>query len=393
MSISAPRAELPTDAPGPLRLVRHAARAQPGVTLSATEVAQRTGVGRERLRTWERRHGFPVPVRLANNVRRYAASDVRRVLAVKRAVERGTPLSDAIATVIREVAEPAAATLDLGRVVEYAPTPVMAVCGPRPLRVAWLNGAALAVPQMPEAGDELIASGGPVGSAAREAIEQLLLSEAEPTRIIDHPDWGGREERRRSLAWRVPAELSDEPLVVLLQLEPSQPEATPSPATSLAPWVRAVARARQVVQHDRGIPVAQRALAHLANGSGAVDAFLATCHRGELRTATSVRGLLPARLAHLEEEPEVLAAVRSADCTWLSSDARRAIGVPRGVQALVVPMVAGGEIVGIAALAFAERRRLPEGAAELLLGFGGLLAAGLQREHLAARRGGDQGGR
>ncbi len=393
MSTSAPRAQQPQRAPGRLRLVQQSATEQPGVTLSATEVAQRTGVGRERLRTWERRHGFPVPVRQANNVRRYAANDVRRVLAVRRAVERGIPLADAIEQALTEVAEPAAATLDLGRVVEHAPTPVMAVRGPRPLRVAWLNGAALAVPQMPEAGAELVVPGGPVGEADRQAIEQLLRCEGQPTRLIDHPDWSGSGERRRSLAWRVPAELSDEPLVVLLQMEPSLPVEIPPPGSGLAPWVQAAAAARQVLQRDRGIAVAQRALTQLANGTGAVDAFLATCHRGEMRTATSVRGLLPARVAHLPEEPELLAAVRSASCTWLSPEARRAVGMPTGVQSLIVPMAAGGELVGIAALAFAERRRLPEGAAELLLGLAGLLAAGLQREHLAARRGGDQSGR
>ena len=45
--------------------------------MSATRFAQLTGVSRERLRTWERRYGFPAPRRVAQGPRRYAVEDVR----------------------------------------------------------------------------------------------------------------------------------------------------------------------------------------------------------------------------------------------------------------------------------------------------------------------------
>src|ERR671931_195801 len=44
-----------------------------GQTLSATRFAQLTGMSRERLRTWERRYGFPEPRRGGPGARRYAA--------------------------------------------------------------------------------------------------------------------------------------------------------------------------------------------------------------------------------------------------------------------------------------------------------------------------------
>src|SRR6195952_6005146 len=56
-----------------------------GQTVSATRFSQLTGVSRERLRTWERRHGFPQPVRVGSGPRRYAIADTARVLAVRHA--------------------------------------------------------------------------------------------------------------------------------------------------------------------------------------------------------------------------------------------------------------------------------------------------------------------
>src|SRR5688500_19575070 len=68
-----------------------------GQTLSATRFATLTGVSRERLRTWERRHGFPTPRRVGRGPRRYAIEDVARVVAVRHAVAEGLPIPEAIA--------------------------------------------------------------------------------------------------------------------------------------------------------------------------------------------------------------------------------------------------------------------------------------------------------
>jgi hypothetical protein len=50
-------------------------------TVTATRFAALTGVSRERLRTWERRYGFPEPHRTDAGPRRYAVEDVQRVVA------------------------------------------------------------------------------------------------------------------------------------------------------------------------------------------------------------------------------------------------------------------------------------------------------------------------
>ena len=41
-----------------------------GQTITATRFAELTGVSRERLRTWERRYGFPTPRRVGAGARR-----------------------------------------------------------------------------------------------------------------------------------------------------------------------------------------------------------------------------------------------------------------------------------------------------------------------------------
>ena len=67
-----------------------------GRRFRATRFAALTGVSRERLRTWERRYGFPEPQRTDAGPRRYALEDVQRVVAVRRAAEAGVPIPRAI---------------------------------------------------------------------------------------------------------------------------------------------------------------------------------------------------------------------------------------------------------------------------------------------------------
>jgi DICT domain-containing protein len=68
-----------------------------GGGLSIGEISRMTGVSVATLRTWELRHGFPVPHRLPSGHRRYDASVVEAVLTVLRQRETGVRLETAIA--------------------------------------------------------------------------------------------------------------------------------------------------------------------------------------------------------------------------------------------------------------------------------------------------------
>ena len=52
-------------------------------------VTQRTGINEHTLRAWEKRFGFPRPVRLGSGHRRYTGEQVRRILRIRAALERG----------------------------------------------------------------------------------------------------------------------------------------------------------------------------------------------------------------------------------------------------------------------------------------------------------------
>jgi MerR family transcriptional regulator, light-induced transcriptional regulator len=72
-----------------------------------------TGISADKLRIWERRYGFPSPVRTATGLRVYTDDDVQRLLLVARAMEAGYRAGDAIAEspeklkrVVSEAAEP-----------------------------------------------------------------------------------------------------------------------------------------------------------------------------------------------------------------------------------------------------------------------------------------------
>jgi len=123
----------------PLRYNKQVDKA--GQTVSATEFAELTGVSRERLRTWERRFGFPRPDRVQQGPRRYALADAPRVVAVRRASEEGVPLPRAIADAsdasgIHDLSQSA-----LASTTAVAPIPVVLVTGPQPLQIAYVNAS------------------------------------------------------------------------------------------------------------------------------------------------------------------------------------------------------------------------------------------------------------
>jgi DICT domain-containing protein len=65
-------------------------------TLTMREMSARSGVAEGTLRIWEARHHFPVPQRLPSGHRRYSELDLKRVLAVVDARQRGLSLASAI---------------------------------------------------------------------------------------------------------------------------------------------------------------------------------------------------------------------------------------------------------------------------------------------------------
>ncbi len=68
-------------------MISEAAEANPGLPIASVE--RETGLSKDTLRVWERRYGFPSPDRDANGERLYDPIQVRRLMQIKRLIDRG----------------------------------------------------------------------------------------------------------------------------------------------------------------------------------------------------------------------------------------------------------------------------------------------------------------
>lgn len=368
-----------------------------GQTLSATDFAALTGVSRERLRTWERRHAFPEPVRAHGGARRYAVDDVGRVVAVRRAVEAGTPVAAAIAAAGPSPGEgvsPAALTA----LAEHAPVAVVVLSGPEPLRVEWVNAQVRHRPGAPAAGDELLAlapwyAGDPGAAALRELFSGEGIAAAS-----SHPDWTeGLRPGGQSLAYRLPQEDGRRPLVALIGIDTGRERRTRQLLTE-AEAERAQLRARvdsearaaetlaavsDLCRLESGGPALADATGVLVRRLGAVDAGIAPYMAGALVLGRSARGLLGPDMVTVSRFDELAEGMRDGEATWLRGPTAEAFGAPRGLAVLAVPMLAAGESLGALLLVVDEREQLGATRARLLRAIATQLAFALLRERLA----------
>jgi DNA-binding transcriptional MerR regulator len=92
-------------------------RADPEYTMQA--VAQQTGVPPDTLRSWERRHGFPVPVRNGSNRRLYSERDISAIHWLRDQTDHGQGIREAVSMLMSHLNGNAAAAPD----VSHEPVP------------------------------------------------------------------------------------------------------------------------------------------------------------------------------------------------------------------------------------------------------------------------------
>ena len=66
-------------------------------------VTRRTGIGEHTLRAWERRFGFPKPIRLASGHRRFPGDQVHHLLLIAKALESGYRAGDIVPLPLSEL--------------------------------------------------------------------------------------------------------------------------------------------------------------------------------------------------------------------------------------------------------------------------------------------------
>ncbi len=89
----------------------------PSVELSIAAVERDTGLGKDTLRVWERRYGFPIPRRDANDERSYPMAQVEKLRAIKRLMDHGHRPGRIVALTLQELQH-------MSESLMGAPTPV-----------------------------------------------------------------------------------------------------------------------------------------------------------------------------------------------------------------------------------------------------------------------------
>jgi MerR family transcriptional regulator, light-induced transcriptional regulator len=371
-----------------------------GQTVSATRFAELTGVSRERLRTWERRYGFPEPVRVGSGPRRYPVADVPRVVAVRFAAQAGTPLETAIAAAQRSEPADAPAEAAFRAVVEYAPVPVALIAGPEPLSLAWANGALRAIEGAPAPGETL---GRTFGAHPAGAVLVEHFTHDRRGAEVEHPPWGGSVTApgsaaviARSVVYRLPVAPGERPLLAVVGIE-TRGEHEARTALGRAElrlaqlehraarherWLDAFGALAAEFQHEPGPDVIASALDVLIRQTQAVDVGLASYVSGRLALHGTRRGALGATALTVAAHPQVGRALRDVDGAWLDEPTARSLGVPEGLHAVGVPVAVAGEVLGLLVMVFDEVEPLDADNRRLLSAISAAIGFAVLRDRL-----------
>ena len=260
-----------------------------GTMVSATGFATMTGVSRERLRTWERRYGFPQPVRAGRGPRRYKLIDAPRVVAVRHAADHGVPLKDAIAAA-RVTAPTGVAASTLQAIPERLPAPLLLLSGPAPVRIEYVNPALAERLGSPSPGGVLADAAPWLGdSQCASALEALFAGSITVSECV-HPTWSGlATETARSLLYVLPVEPGRAPLVAMVELDAPDQRDLRSELTELRidrdrlrtqvdareRWVVATAELAALFQRESGSALLQATAETIVHRLPPIDAGVA----------------------------------------------------------------------------------------------------------------------
>jgi MerR family transcriptional regulator, light-induced transcriptional regulator len=372
-----------------------------GQTVSATEFAALTGVSRERLRTWERRFGFPHPARVASGPRRYALADAPRVVAVRRASEQGVPLPRAISDAV-EAGPTRVSAGTLANLADAAPTAVLIISGPTPLRIVYANTILRSMPDGVAEGQLLDGLPWFAGSDLERTLQTLFSTDAAAIEAT-HPTWAGGGEPERSLAYRLPIRAGESPAVAVVSVDRAQDRRARRELIELRRelsrirvreerqerWLALAAALAERFQREAGDAVLSSTADTLVRRLGAVDAGIAVYMAGELALGTSSRGLLGPRMVPVTGYHDLAALMHASEPGWLSPASGSAFGAPGGLHSLAVPITVVGETLGILLLVFDEPTELDDDARQLLTIVSAGLGFTILRDRLvAAAKGG-----
>ena len=368
-----------------------------GQTVSATNFAEVTGISRERLRTWERRFGFPQPVRSGQGPRRYALEDAARVVAVRRAAEAGVPLAAAIASAAGPADAHAVPPTTLAAVTALSPSPIVLVTGPQPLRVAYVNARLGTSPATLAVGDELEALPWFLGSDLERTLHTLFAGDTAALEC-GHPAWDGSPASQRSVAYRLPPDPGEPPAVALVGADRTDEQRARRELgelrrelaevrkrrRQLERWIELTASLAERFQREADEAVLGAVTSTVVRALGAIDAGIAVYMTGELALGSSSRGVLGPRMVTVTGYDDLAGRMHDGRPGWLAPATGAAFGVPPSLHTLGVPIVVVGDTLGLLVLVLDERTELDEDARRLLSVVSAGLGFTLLRDRLVA---------
>ena len=357
-----------------------------GPTVSATDFARLTGLSRERLRTWERRHGFPVPVRSDGGRRRYALADAAPLIAARRAAEAGVPVASALAQARASQSSPPTADALVGAFDE-APPEALVVSGPDPVQVRYANRASREAHGTPVVGDAI---------AGEAAVRIAAAFAARGPSRFERPPWHPGDVAAPCLAVPLASEDGGPPLLALYELEPADSRAQRASAReveehleatggALAEREAALALADEVVEllRDRpGVAAIGASADLLLRRLDIVDIAVAPYMTGQIVLGRSSRGLLGPDMVTVAAHPELAGAVRDGEIRALAPQDAAPLGAPEGLGALVVPAVCAGEPLALIVLLYDDTPVVGPGLLRTLRLIGTALGLALMQERL-----------
>ena len=370
--------------------------APPGTLVSATRFATMTGVSRERLRTWERRYGFPRPLRVGRGPRRYELIDASRVVAVRRAAEQGVPLSDAIAAT-HAIVPSGVSARTLQAIPERLPAPVLLLSGPSHMRIEYVNPALAERAGSFTTGTEL-ADAAPwlAGSECESALHALFAGSIRTCECV-HPAWSGVvTETARSLLYTLPVEPGRAPLVVMVEVDAPDERDLRSEIAELRidrdrlrtlvdardRWVVATSELAALFQRDTGSPLLQATAETIVRRLPPIDAGVAIYMGGELALGSSTRGMLGPCMVTVTAHADIAAVLRNGAPAWLDPSTASAFGAPADVRVLAVPVAVVGETLGVILLVLDEARPIAGEVSALLTVLSAAIGFALLRDRL-----------
>lgn len=352
--------------------------------MSATECARLTGLSRERLRTWERRHGFPVPVRETRAARRYAVADIGILVTARRAVDEGVPVPDAIARA-REAAPATPGEGALAAAFDGAPQPAVLIAEPARPTIVHANRAARGRRETPTPGT-------PLAGELAAAVQLAFAGRGDSH--FDRPPWSDGGLPVPCVA--VPVGGAGAPMLALHDLETGAVEDEREAAAGAVADLNAAradlderdaaldvaARAAELLQTRSGVEALVACIDTVHRALGAIDGALAPYMAGQIVIGRSVRGLLGPDMLTVAAHPGLARVVREAAIATLDPSEAGELGFADGLGAALVPATCAGEPLGVLVLVFEGRPHLGAGTLRVLALIGTALGLALMQERL-----------